>query len=296
MSEDISSKSGIEPSSAGYMDLKNESISEDRVDIQDDMPSKAHTRHGFLKQSQNAIDQTPAVDTVEVAVDGKNMWTQKQFTNWLGTQCRICPSQHLGYRVKIGNTTLENPSNSINKPSEKNSKWAANDDNPLGMSAEELGSLVWEEHLSPRIRDTVSKTLTSALGVIKSRERSFELYGFDLMLDSNLQLWLMEVNLSPALNARNQHLAGLIENMSEGLVQLTVDRFTEERGLPVADLPQHGWKKLSTLGSGETNKHQLWSPKVSIRSGVIIVSYTPGLNCPALPFFVSCIELRFLSC
>ena len=38
--------------------------------------------------------------------------------------------------------------------------------------------------------------------VIESRQNSFELYGFDFVVDKDLRLWLIEVNMSPACAER----------------------------------------------------------------------------------------------
>lgn len=49
----------------------------------------------------------------------------------------------------------------------------------------------------------IIKTLRSGQEAgIEHRNNSFEIYGFDFMLDQNLNAWLLEVNLSPACAER----------------------------------------------------------------------------------------------
>ena len=65
------------------------------------------------------------------------------------------------------------------------------------------------EGIKSSLRDIVIKTLLSvepvllemSKGNVSSRYTCYELFGFDVLLDTNLKPWLLEVNISPSLHS-----------------------------------------------------------------------------------------------
>lgn len=53
---------------------------------------------------------------------------------------------------------------------------------------------------------------------MEHRQNSFEIYGFDLILDKNLDPWVIEVNLSPACSERTDWLVKMLDDMSYDLL------------------------------------------------------------------------------
>ena len=58
---------------------------------------------------------------------------------------------------------------------------------------------VWNETLKERINQLVIWSLESAQDVIENRKNSHEIFGFDIMIDDNLNPWLIEINSSPCM-------------------------------------------------------------------------------------------------
>ena len=67
---------------------------------------------------------------------------------------------------------------------------------------EKYGQITWEKFFLPQIDSIVKATLTQMAEIIESRINSFELFGFDFVVDKDLKLWLIEVNMSPACAER----------------------------------------------------------------------------------------------
>jgi tubulin monoglycylase TTLL3/8 len=53
---------------------------------------------------------------------------------------------------------------------------------------------------------------------MEQRPNTFEVYGFDLILDELLRPWVIEVNLSPACNERTDWLTKMVDDMSLDLL------------------------------------------------------------------------------
>ena len=56
--------------------------------------------------------------------------------------------------------------------------------------------------------------------VIDNRPNSFELFGFDFAVDKDLKLWLIEANMSPACKERTTWLTEMLDDMSQGIVNM----------------------------------------------------------------------------
>jgi tubulin monoglycylase TTLL3/8 len=50
----------------------------------------------------------------------------------------------------------------------------------------------------PQIHSVVFRCLKSLQETQEQRQASFEIYGFDIVLDEELRPWVIEINLSPA--------------------------------------------------------------------------------------------------
>ena len=50
------------------------------------------------------------------------------------------------------------------------------------------------------MRDSVVKSLICVQDMVENRQNSFELYGYDFMIDEDYNAWLIEINSSPAMD------------------------------------------------------------------------------------------------
>lgn len=52
----------------------------------------------------------------------------------------------------------------------------------------------------PQIKEAVIASVLAGQEWLVHRDNSYELFGYDLMLDEELNVWLIEINSSPAMD------------------------------------------------------------------------------------------------
>lgn len=89
----------------------------------------------------------------------------------------------------------------------------------------------------PRIHDIVIDTFLSVRRNLNpnNRQGTFELFGFDFLIDEDFRVWLIEVNTNPYLGMPNTYMKQLIPKMTNDMIKLVVDPIYEPRYVPDPD-------------------------------------------------------------
>lgn len=83
---------------------------------------------------------------------------------------------------------------------------------------------MWEDKLTDGIKNVVIHTLESVQDMFEtSRGQQFEMFGYDLMIDENLNTWLIEVNSSPAMDYSTAVTERLVKMVSEDTIKVIAD-------------------------------------------------------------------------
>lgn len=77
-----------------------------------------------------------------------------------------------------------------------------------------------------QIRDTIKLAFDSVYDILNPnhRKHSFELFGFDFMIDKQHKVYMLECNSGPSLSESNPFLSSLLHRMLDDMFQLTVDK------------------------------------------------------------------------
>ncbi|EGR27473.1 tubulin-tyrosine ligase family protein, putative [Ichthyophthirius multifiliis] len=62
-----------------------------------------------------------------------------------------------------------------------------------------------------------------------NRKHCFEIFGYDFLIDSELNIWLLEVNTNPAIDECSNILKKLVPRMIDDALQLTVDKIFQKK-------------------------------------------------------------------
>eukprot|EP00747_Dinoflagellata_sp_TGD_P165238 gnl/TRDRNA2_/TRDRNA2_186258_c0_seq1.p1 gnl/TRDRNA2_/TRDRNA2_186258_c0~~gnl/TRDRNA2_/TRDRNA2_186258_c0_seq1.p1 ORF type:complete len:824 (-),score=179.33 gnl/TRDRNA2_/TRDRNA2_186258_c0_seq1:59-2530(-) len=111
----------------------------------------------------------------------------------------------------------------------------------------------WTEIVQPRMKQIVLATLESAQDAVQPRAGSFELFGYDFMVSSDLSVWLIEINSSPDLSYSTSTTRTLVKAMLEDMMKVVVD--AEQFGSRL-DRPKRKWDKTKI----NTGRYELLEP------------------------------------
>ena len=73
----------------------------------------------------------------------------------------------------------------------------------------------------PQIKSLATDTIKAVSRKMDPQRRhcSFEIFGYDFMIDEDLKPWLIEVNTNPCLELSSPYLARLIPSMLENAIK-----------------------------------------------------------------------------
>ena len=81
---------------------------------------------------------------------------------------------------------------------------------------------LWPE-IQKKIQNIVLLTLIAGKSEIQMRNNSFELFGYDVMFDDEMNIYLIEINASPAMDYSTKITERLVKEMIETLFQIVID-------------------------------------------------------------------------
>lgn len=95
------------------------------------------------------------------------------------------------------------------------------------------------DEVGVKIKDIVTDTIKCAVPELKKKmySHTFEVFGYDFLLDDNLRPWLLEVNTNPCLEISSSHLARIIPSMLDNVFQLTIDSVFQTNFVLKNDMP-----------------------------------------------------------
>jgi len=85
------------------------------------------------------------------------------------------------------------------------------------------GRDMMKDKIQPRMKEIAQWSLMCASECIEHRKNSWELYGFDFMVDDNYNAWLIEINSSPACDYSTKTTERYVQKALVELLSVTLD-------------------------------------------------------------------------
>lgn len=81
----------------------------------------------------------------------------------------------------------------------------------------------WDDSIFRRIKKIVKYSLRSVGRLGLRKANTFELFGYDFMVDENLRPWLLEVNSSPSMDYSTRVTAHLVKQVLHDVIKIVID-------------------------------------------------------------------------
>ena len=80
------------------------------------------------------------------------------------------------------------------------------------------------KHILGKMKEIVIATILSTQDQVYGRRNSFQLIGYDFMIDDQLNPWLIEINTSPAMDYSTPVTARLVKMVMQDTVKVVIDK------------------------------------------------------------------------
>jgi len=87
----------------------------------------------------------------------------------------------------------------------------------------ESGKDMFYEKIQPGMKTMVIKSLQSVQDMMESRKSSFELFGYDFLVDGDYKPWLIEINSSPSMEYSTSITERLVQSVLDDTVKVIID-------------------------------------------------------------------------
>ena len=108
------------------------------------------------------------------------------------------------------------------------------------------GPTTWEEKAYPRFKQVIRSNLNIVKESMKThRKNTFEFFAYDMMLDENFDVWLMEINRNPyskrapVVPRMRGDEADLVFEMLTDILKVTID-YVDDKSADTG-----GWKLIT---------------------------------------------------
>jgi hypothetical protein len=177
-------------------------------------------------------------------VGDENMWHAADFAKWLQEQAIGGAWEGLEYQVDEAKNSIDGEVGFEKTNSDGGSE--SQQLLPVNTCLD-----IWNAVIVPRIRRVLLHTLICGqelLGAKSDASQCFEQYGFDLMIDATLRVWLIEVNSAPDMSYSTRVTADLVPEASEGMAAILCEwaAWSKAGGVKsgVMEPNTSGWEKL----------------------------------------------------